>query len=156
MSQIVQAGNERYATGWVEDKDAVARLMGEWAAAGRPVTLAQAAPRLIASEASDDAPVFFWLNELKVLGRRLDTWNQGGVGSCVGFGNGREAQDLLLAEIAAGEPEQWPGAEVAPEVIYGGSRVEIGGGGISGDGSVGAWAADWLTKYGVVIRGSYG
>lgn len=156
-TELIQAApNEWYATGWVEDKDAVAKVAEEWRRAGRPVTLSEAAPRLIASEASDDAPVCFWQCEEKVLGRRLDTWNQGQVGSCVGFGNGREAQDLLLAEIAAGEPEQWPGAEVSPEVIYGGSRVEIGGGRINGDGSIGAWAADWLTKYGVVVRGTYG
>jgi hypothetical protein len=36
------------------------------------------------------------------------------------------------------------------EVIYAGSRVEIGGGRIRGDGSVGAWAAKWLSTYGVV------
>lgn len=155
-TEVVPVGNEWYATGWVEDKDAVARKTSEWRAMGRPVTLTEAAPRLIVGEAADDTPIFLWTHEAKVLGRQLDTWNQKAVGSCVGFGNGRGAQDLLLAEIAAGEPERWPGAEVAPEVIYGGSRVEIGGGQINGDGSVGIWAADWLVKYGVVVRGVYG
>jgi len=41
-------------------------------------------------------------------------------------------------------------------VIYGGSRVEIGGGKIRGDGSVGAWAARFVSKYGVIARGKYG
>ena len=41
---------------------------------------------------------------------------------------------------------------LSPEVIYGGSRVEIGGGRIRGDGSIGAWAARWVRDYGVVPR----
>lgn len=40
-------------------------------------------------------------------------------------------------------------AAVAP--IYAGSRVEIGGWVGRGDGSNGSWAAEWLTKYGVVL-----
>lgn len=62
----------------------------------------------------------------------------------------------MFYEIAAGESEEFPGSEVCPEVIYGGSRVEVGGGQISGDGSVGAWAAKWLAKWGIVVRGVYG
>lgn len=79
-----------------------------------------------------------------------------GVHNCVSFGFGRGCQDLMLIEIAAGEPEEWPGAEVATEPIYGGSRVEVGGGRIGGDGSVGAWAAEWVTKWGVLLRQKYG
>lgn len=148
-----QAG-EYVGTGWVNDQDAVLAVLDDWARRGRPVTLSQAAPALITGD--DDAPVFFWLNELAILGRRLDTWNQKGVGSCVGFGSTRAAQDLLLAEIAGGEPEQWPGAEGCPEVTYGGSRVEVGGGQIRGDGSVGVWASEFFTRFGYLTRGIYG
>lgn len=142
-----------YATGWVknvEESRAVARAMGA-------IPLSQAAPQLLDDpKAAGDSPVFFWESEKKVLGRVLPSWNQGQVGSCVGFGYGRAVQDLVLNEVAAGEPEQWPGTEQAPEVIYGGSRVEVGGGRINGDGSIGAWAAKWVKDWGAVPRGVYG
>jgi len=76
--------------------------------------------------------------------------------SCVAHGSGRAAQDLLLIQIAASAAEEWDG-EVAREPIYGGSRVQVGGEkGSYEDGSVGAWAADWLRKWGVVIYKSGG
>lgn len=143
-----------WGTGWVDDPQAVTEVMTAWTARAMPTTFAAAAPNLMA--AADDAPVFFWQAEELVLGKRLETWDQKSVGSCVGFGNGRCAQDLMLWEIAAGEPEQYPGTEVCPEVIYGGSRVEVGGGRINGDGSVGAWAAEFLMRWGIVVRGVYG
>lgn len=143
------------ATGWVDVPGAVARVHSEWENRGMASRFEDAAPRLMAA-GSDDAPVFFWDAEEQVLGRRLPTWNQRRVGSCVGFGYTREAQDLLLWEIASGEPEEWPGFELAPEVTYGGSRYEVGGGRIRGDGSVGAWAADFLMRWGIVVRGVYG
>src|SRR5437763_1529398 len=46
--------------------------------------------------------------------------------------------------------------DLAQEVIYGGSRVEVGGGRLRGDGSVGAWAAKFVHDYGVVPRGVHG
>ena len=57
-------------------------------------------------------------------------------------------------QIADGEAAEY--RDLAPEVIYGGSRVEIGGGRIRGDGSIGAWAARWVRDYGVVPRGLHG
>jgi hypothetical protein len=45
---------------------------------------------------------------------------------------------------------------VATEPIYAGSRVEIGGGRLSGDGSIGSWAARWVVEYGIVFRKKYG
>ena len=41
-------------------------------------------------------------------------------------------------------------------MIYGGCRVEVGGGRVRGDGSVGAWAAKFVREYGVVPRGVHG
>jgi hypothetical protein len=46
--------------------------------------------------------------------------------------------------------------DIAEEVTYAGSRVEIGKGRISGDGSVGAWAAQFVQKWGVVAREVHG
>lgn len=144
------------AFGWVNDPQEVAMTVAALEAQqGAPIALGSAAPELVA-EADDDTPAFYWLLEEKVLGRVLPTWDQGPDGTCVSFGFGRNAQDLLLAEIAAGEAEEWPGAEIATEPIYGGSRVEVGGGRIRGAGSVGAWAAKWVKDWGVLPRGVYG
>lgn len=152
--QLVKADDGvSYATGWVKDPVAVKQVLNRMARKGHPVEFSKAAPKLMKADAT--APVFFWHSEAKVLGKVLPSWNQGQVGSCVGFGHGRGAQDALLNEVAAGKA-RWPGAEISPEVIYGGSRVEVGGGGINGDGSIGAWAAEWHTDYGEVVRGVYG
>jgi len=48
--------------------------------------------------------------------------------------------------IAAGRSFEW--RPVSVEVIYGGSRVDVGGGRISGDGSVGAWAKEYVASKG--------
>lgn len=150
---VMTETGQAYATGWLklpEVSRAVARSIGA-------IPLSQAAPSLMGDpKAAGDSPVFFWESEKKVLGQILRSWNQGGVGSCVGFGYGRAVQDLLLNEVASGQPEQYPGSEIAPEVIYGGSRVEVGGGQINGDGSIGAWAAKWVKEWGAVNRGIYG
>lgn len=46
-------------------------------------------------------------------------------------------------------------ADFPYEIIYGGSRNYPGKGRINGDGSVGAWAAEWLSLYGLPERGKY-
>lgn len=143
-----------HAFGWVRSEPEVSRVLDAWEARGMPATFAAAAPHLM-TEGSDDVPVFFWQAEAEVLGRILPTWNQGSIGSCVSHGWGRGVQDLLLTEIAAGEAERWPGAEVNRETIYGGSRVEVGGGRIRGDGSVGAWAAEFVRRWGVLVNQRY-
>lgn len=102
-----------------------------------------------------DASVFLFEAEEKVLKRRLRSWDQGQVGTCVSFGFGRGTQDLILGQIASGAPEQWPGHEVATEPIYGGSRIEVGNGRIRGDGSVGAWASQWVQRWGILFRKQY-
>lgn len=141
------------AFGWVRDDTEVARICQSILDEGKPIAFADAAPALMSADAT--TPVFFWEAEEKVLQRILPSWNQGQVGSCVSFGYGRGAQDLLLAEIAWGEDEEWPGYEVATEPIYGGSRVEVGGGRLRGDGSVGAWAAKWVKDWGILLRKNY-
>jgi hypothetical protein len=78
------------------------------------------------------------------------------IGDCVSQGAACAVDVLQCVEIAIkGEAERWV-AECATEPIYAGSRVEIGGGRIRGDGSVGAWAADWVQKFGAIPRGTYG
>lgn len=78
------------------------------------------------------------------------------IGDCVSFGAAWAAMCLMATDIILrGEREMWKGL-VATEPIYGGSRVEVGKGQLgNSDGSVGAWAAEWLTKWGVIVRGKY-
>lgn len=75
-------------------------------------------------------------------------------GTCVARGTYRAAWLSYLHSINA---KLLPGKPIilAYEPIYGGSRVEIGKGRIGGDGSVGAWAADWLRLYGACERAKY-
>lgn len=48
-------------------------------------------------------------------------------------------------------------ASTSSEIIYGGSRNEIGRGSLGrGGGSMGVWAAQWGQKYGYLQRGKYG
>jgi hypothetical protein len=135
-------------TGWVPDPAAVERVL---ATLERPL-FSLASPDLRGTAERD---VLFWEFERKVLGALLPAHRQT-VGDCVSHGWGRGVQDLLL--IQAADPtrrEEWEG-EVATEPIYGGARVEIGGGRLGGDGAVGAWAAKWVQNYGVLLRKKYG
>lgn len=77
--------------------------------------------------------------------------DQGSVGSCVGFGTTRAVEASNATEIVNGDAEDF--YEMIEEVTYAGSRVEVGGGKLRGDGSVGAWAAKFVTQYGVLNRG---
>ena len=112
-------------------------------------------PQLYGS-AAEVKDAFMWEAEEAILKSLLPAHAQK-IGSCVSHGWGRGAQDLMLCEIwFHKESESFPG-QVATEPIYAGSRVEIGRGRIGNkDGSLGSWAADWVSKYGIVIRGKYG
>lgn len=106
---------------------------------------------------SGDGDVYLWDFAKLVTGSVLPDRNQGSVGSCVSFGTACAVEHLLLAQIVQARMDGGPAKEFKPlvqEVIYGGSRVEIGGGRISGDGSVGAWAAQFVAQWGVVPRGN--
>ena len=77
------------------------------------------------------------------------------IGDCVGHAFGLGV-DMLTSTQAfmLHLPECWV-AECATEPLYGGSRVEIGGSSVMGDGSVGHWAAEWLIRYGALLRQEY-
>ena len=78
------------------------------------------------------------------------------IGDCVSQGAAYAVDAIKAVDIYLHKQfEEWVG-ETATEDIYAGSRVQIGGGKISGDGSVGAWAADYITKYGALARQKYG
>jgi hypothetical protein len=99
--------------------------------------------------------MYLWDAHRKVTGALLPGRDQGQVGSCVGFGFCRAAETLMCVEIASGDAEEF--RELSPEAIYGLSRVEVGGRQIPAteDGSTGAWAAEALTRWGVLARDRY-
>jgi len=72
------------------------------------------------------------------------------IGDCVSWGCKNAIDYLQCVQIARGPP---PAQEFKPSFapyFYGVSRVLIGQGRISGDGSVGAWAAEGARVYGVL------
>lgn len=81
--------------------------------------------------------------------------NQNPVGSCVSFGTNSAIYRTMAGQIVLGNANEEL-KDIAEEVTYAGSRVEIGGGRIRGDGSVGAWAAQFVQKWGVVAREKHG
>ncbi len=144
----------QYATGWRDEPEKVIEKHDEWRAQ-RPIEFAQLGAAILASD--DNAPVFLFDGEKNVRGKVEGAWNQKSVGSCVGFGFSRGENDLMLYEIACGELERDPGADMSPEAVYAGSRVEVGGGRLgNSDGSLGSWAADFVLRWGAVLRKKYG
>jgi hypothetical protein len=151
MAKRKKADTAPYATGWVDDPKAVKAVL-----ATLPYPTFGTTPTFGAL-ANADLPesVYLWkAYELLKGGQKTPTRNQGQVGSCVSFGTANAVERTMACEIVAGEREEF--RDLAQEVIYAGSRVEVGGGRISGDGSVGAWAAKWVKEWGVVARGTYG
>lgn len=99
--------------------------------------------------------VFFWEFEEALFGKILTIGRQT-IGDCVSWGSKHVCSDQLCIEaVCSGGLSPFP-AEVATEPIYAGSRVEIGGGRLSGDGSLGVWAQKWVTQYGVVLKKKHG
>lgn len=135
-----------YPMGWVDSPEAVAAI-----ADSLPFVFADTE----AGQVTDlPEQVFLWELARTVTGGLLPARNQGTVGSCVSFGTVRAIEYTMIAEIAAGQPEQF--LELATEVVYGGSRVEVGKGVLRGDGSIGAWAATFVRDWGVLNRGVFG
>lgn len=99
--------------------------------------------------------VFLWDAAKKVTGKLLPPRNQGKVGSCVSFGCCRAVEYTMLSEIAAGENEEF--RDLCTEVNYAGGRIEVGKGRLGrGDGSIGAWSAEFVKSWGSIDRAVYG
>lgn len=94
--------------------------------------------------------VVLWDYAKKVNGgKHLPTFRQE-VGDCVSQGAANAVNYLACMEIIRlGEREEYRPA--FQPYIYGISRVQIGGGRIGGDGSIGAWAAEGVRKFGVLF-----
>ena len=75
------------------------------------------------------------------------------IGDCVSHGFGLGVDVVKCVQIALQNAREEYRAETCTEAIYGASRVEIGKGQLgSGDGSVGAWAAESVRKLGTLPR----
>lgn len=142
-----------YVPGWIDDPVEAARVRGIIESEQGSSILFSDYP--IAGSGDNDKTVLLWEPELKLYGNLKPSWNQGQVGSCVSFGWGRNCNDLFLQMVATGKSDKPPG-DVATEPIYGGSRYEVGGGQLSGDGSLGSWAAKWVRDWGILFRTTYG
>jgi len=132
--------------GWVKDEIAIRENAD-------PAKVTQFAGTPAGKAALGDDDVFLWRTVRKVNPKKPEIWypniNQQSVGCCVGCGWKHSADVCLAVQVASGKAEEWK--PVSAEVIYGGSRVEVGGGRISGDGSVGQWAARWCQQVGGLV-----
>ncbi len=141
----------RFAQGWIRDDDEVTRVVSTLA---HPVFAATPAGSV------DVIPDHFYLWDVaSSVGVTILPRDQGSVGSCVSFGAAcavEYSQCSAMADAKANHHRMPSFKPVSQEVIYGGSRVQVGGGRIRGDGSVGAWAAKWCREWGSVARGKYG
>lgn len=135
-----------FGQGWVCDPLAVEKVMK----ADGIKSLAEAiGPQIGDRAVRTDLTVYL----KKVYG---DTWylHQGSCGSCVAFGAALACDILTSIQIIDNGMEK-PAGRSDPMTIYWGSRVEIGGSKLWGQGSVGAWAAKYLKDYGVIPQAHY-
>lgn len=139
-----------YGEGWSPDPDAVNAVL-----ATLPQPKFAATP---AGQGADPLPpsAYLWQTHKKLTGLLPPVHNQNPLGSCVSFGTARAITRSLAGEIAI-NGGNFELKEVSEEPIYAGSRIEIGGGRIGrGDGSVGAWAAKFVTTYGALPKAVFG
>lgn len=135
--------------GWINDPRAVEESVPRLR---HPIMgLANAAIK----DSGEGVDFFFFDVEKKLLGHHLPAHDQT-IGDCVSHGWARAIQDLLYLQTVLNPRKFHFQGLVATEPHYAGSRVEIGGGRINGDGSIGAWAARWSEEYGVIDRKPHG
>lgn len=144
--------------GWVDDPEAVSAVLADPAVAVSAMTPEDERALGVAATESrmetNRAPIILFDALLPLEPK----WKRGrqGIGDCVSWGFELGATLVVAVDIMLNRaPWRWRG-EYATEPIYGGSRVEVGNRRLGrGDGSVGAWAAQWLTKWGAVLRLDY-
>jgi hypothetical protein len=112
--------------------------------------------------AGEASKVLLWKYFESITGKPLEPHYQGNVGNvdgegdCVAQAFGLGVDILTATEILLHkEREKWINKS-SVEMIYAGSRVEIGKNKLNGKGgSLGEWAADYLQQYGVLHRVKY-
>lgn len=100
-----------------------------------------------ANNADEDS--LLYLTVRKVSGTDLDPGPQA-IGDCTSWGWAGCVDTVQCVEIDAGRAEKFK--RTATEAIYALERVEVGKGQIRGDGGVGAWCAEAVSKYGTLSR----
>lgn len=137
------------AFGWVDDQQAVQAT----AATLEFPRFADTPAGRTADELPDHA--YLWEAYVSLFARPPPPQNQNPVGSCVSFGTSR-AMERSLSWAIVHDNAPYKFEQFREEVIYAVSRVDIGGGRIGGDGSVGAWGAKGATEVGHLPAGTYG
>lgn len=142
----------KFAQGWIHDEEAV----NAFAATLENPTVHETPIGDIPVE-SLPKEVWLWKGWEKLFPNEK-CWavgNQGNLGSCVGWGTIKAIEATYTVEILNGEAEEFK--YLSRGVCYAGSRVEVNGGKspFRSDGSVGAWAAKFCTKWGVIDNGIY-
>lgn len=135
--------------GWIDDPEAVEEVVS-----GLELQSFGATPASEVGLSEIPDHVHGWKIYQEATGNPWPEFHQGPIGSCVSFGTAQAVLFCMAAEQKAGQRE----LVVTPcmEAIYGGSRVEVGGGKVKGDGSIGAWAAKWIKGWGIVPQGVFG
>lgn len=138
--------------GWVNDQKAVQRSFARMA----PVIFGDTPAGKAVMEGPDVPDVYLWQSVRKAA-NKVAPWypniDQRDVGCCVGCGWKHAADVCQAVQIVNRKSGEF--RPLSAEVIYGGSRVEVGGGQIQGDGSVGAWAREWVKSRGVAEMRKY-
>lgn len=98
-----------------------------------------------------------WQPFVTVTGKEFEPHDQE-IGDCVGQGFGLGVDFLTAIQIVLqGRPEQWV-AKCATEILYAGGRIEVAklrGRDAASDGSTGHWQAEFLTRWGALLRQQY-
>lgn len=144
--------------GWVRNDAAVEAFCQKVESSGRPIAFGDAKPefkgywrKLVERGVTG---VFLQDAEEKLFGSTQPAEFQRR-GTCVSRGTFRACQDSYYNQLATHDIGSV--VKLCYEPIYAGSRVEIGGGQLGhGDGSCGAWAAEFVHDYGLIPRGIYG
>lgn len=146
MSETINFDGLNFGMGWINDPAEVARIVA--------LDSVKTASEVIGSRDKGERPVITDLTKyLEKLHGKEWYLNQGGCGSCVAFGAAIVCDTLIAIDVIENGAE-YPG-RVDPMTIYWGSRVEIGGGRIWGQGSVGIWAAKYLKEFGPLLQKKY-
>lgn len=133
-------------SGWIDDPTEVELVAGQ-----QPYYSFSETPAGATVTGPDQ--VFLWKAWEKATGRKFPNRDQGQYGTCVSFGTACAIECTAACETLAGDPEEV--RDLSTEVIYAGSRVEVGGGRFRSDGSIGAWAAEFVKRWGALDRGVF-
>ncbi|AWM41774.1 hypothetical protein GobsT_71220 [Gemmata obscuriglobus] len=129
-------------TGWVRDPDVIERNLDQTKTLHFEQT-----PAGRAALGDDDVFLFRAVRKAaKLPDTAYPNVNQGSVGCCVGAATKHGCDTVQATAIAQGASFEWK--PVSVEVVYAGSRIDVGKGQIRGDGSLGRWACEYVGRVG--------